>query len=67
LLGGGRIVFLNLVVLVGLLDAHLALNTRHAQAEVRVVKHADGQRDGFRAEVDYYFLSEQDVSITDQG
>jgi hypothetical protein len=53
LLRGGRIVFLDFVVLVGLLDAHLAINTRHAQAEVRVIKHADGQLNGFRAKVDY--------------
>jgi hypothetical protein len=53
LLGGGGLVFLNLVVLVGLLDAHLAVDTRHTQTEIGIIKHVDGQLDRFRAEVDY--------------
>ena len=53
LLRGGRLVFLDLVVLVGLFDAHLAIDARHAQSEVGVIKHIDGQLDRFRSEVDY--------------
>jgi uncharacterized protein YmfQ (DUF2313 family) len=43
---------LYLVALVCNLDAHLALNTRYTQAEVRVVKHVDSESDGLGSEVD---------------
>lgn len=42
LLGGSGLIFLNLVVLVGLLDTHLAINARHTQTEIGIVKHVDG-------------------------
>jgi len=52
LLGGGGLIFLNFVVLIGLLDAHLAVDTRHTQSEIGVIEHINGQLDRFRAEVD---------------
>ena len=52
LLGSRRSILLYLVVLICNLDAHLALNARHAQAEVRVVEHVDSEVDRLGAEVD---------------
>jgi hypothetical protein len=52
LLGSRRPILLYLVALVCNLDAHLALNTRYTQAEVRVVKHVDSESDGLGSEVD---------------
>jgi hypothetical protein len=52
LLRGGRLVLLNLVILVGLLHAHLAAGGRTAQTEIRVINHIDGQLHRFGAQVD---------------
>ena len=52
LLGSRRPILLYLVALVCNLDAHLALNTRYAQAKVGVVEHVDGEVDRLGAEVD---------------
>lgn len=52
LFGCCRPILLYLVALVCNLDAHFALNTRHAQAEVRVVKHVDSELDRLGSEVD---------------
>lgn len=48
----GRLVFLRFVVLVGGFDAHLTIHAGHAEAEVRVIDHVDGELDGLGAEVD---------------
>ena len=66
LLGGGRVVFLNLVVVVGLLNAHFTVDTRHTQAEIGIVKHVNSQPDLFSAEVDYD-LGEYDIAMTGRG
>jgi hypothetical protein len=52
LFGSRWSILLYLVALVCHLDAHLAPNTGHAQAEVRVVEHVNSEIDRLGSEVD---------------